>query len=106
MLNPQVIMNLLPLLCIGVDLTGHSRWVGKRFMADAELFPQSALSMSAFHSETNEFHNGLSIFSCLLQIRVKRGVFFRRHFEQPSRFGSLGAPSQSGDRAKRCLSEG
>ena len=61
MLNPQVIMNLLPELRIGVDLTGRSRWVGKRFMPDAELFLQLALSVSAFRSETNEFHNGLSV---------------------------------------------
>ena len=62
MLNSQIIMNLLPELCIGVDLTGHSRWVGKRFMADAELFPQLALSVSALRSETNKFHKRLSVF--------------------------------------------
>jgi len=106
MLNPQVIMNLLPELRIGVDLTGRNRWVGKRFMADAELFPQLALSMSAFHSETNEFHNGLSVFSCLLQIGVERGTIVMGCFEKQPHSRCLKAPDESGDRATRCLSEG
>src|SRR5215831_2315192 len=106
MLNPQVIMNLLPELRIGVDLTGRSRWVGKRFMADAEFFLQLALSVSAFRSETNEFHNGLSVFSCLLQNRVERETIFMGCFQQQPHSDVSRAPVESGDRAKRCLSEG
>ena len=63
MLNPQIIMNLLAKLPIGVDLMGRSRWVGKRFMADAELFLQLALFVSAFRSETHELHKRLSVLS-------------------------------------------
>jgi hypothetical protein len=63
MLKPQVVVNLLPELRIGVDLTARSRWVRKRFVADEELFRQLALSVSGFRSETHEFHNGLSAFS-------------------------------------------
>ena len=82
MLNPQVIVDLLPELRIGVDLTGRSRWVGKRFMADGELFLQLALSVGAFRSETNEFHKRLSVLGCLLQIPVERGAIFTGCFQQ------------------------
>jgi len=106
MLNPQVIMNLLPELRIGVNLTVGSRWAGKRFMADAGLFFPLALSVSAFPSETNEFHNDLSVFSCLLQIGVERGIIVMGCFEEQPHSRCLKAPDESGDRATRCLSEG
>ena len=82
MLNPQVIMNLLPELRIGVDLTGRSRCLGERFIAGAELFLQLALSASALRSETNEFHKRLSVLGCLLQIRVERGAIFMGCFKK------------------------
>jgi len=74
MLNPQVIMNLLPKLRIGVDLTRRSRWVGKRFMCRP--------SASALRSETNEFHKRLSVLGCLLQTRVERGANFMGCFKK------------------------
>jgi len=86
MLNPQVIMNLLPELRIGVDLTGRNRWVGKRFMADAELFPQLALSVSAFHFETNEFHNGVLFLLVCSRSRVEPGATFMGCFQQQPHF--------------------
>ena len=61
MLNPQVIMNLLPELRVGVDLTGRDRRAGERFASGAGwLFPLVS-SLSALRSETNEFHKCLSI---------------------------------------------
>jgi len=84
MLDPQVVVNLLPKLGVGVDLVRHGHWLG----------------------ETNEFHKRLFIWGWLLQIRAERGIILTRRFKQRPRFGRLGAPVESGDRAKRCLSEG
>jgi len=61
MLNSQVIMNLLPKLRIGVDLTGRGFCFGERFLAATELFLRFAYSASAVHSENNEFHKRLSV---------------------------------------------
>ena len=60
MLDPQVIMNLLPKLRIGVDLTGRSRCLGEGLVCRAGWFVWVALCASAFRSETNEFHKLLS----------------------------------------------
>ena len=38
MLNPQIVVNLLPKLCVGVDLMRHSHWLGKRFTCGAGQF--------------------------------------------------------------------
>ena len=58
MLDPEVIVNLLPELGIGVDLMMHSSWIGERF---ARRFVQLSASVNALHFETNEFHKRLSI---------------------------------------------
>jgi hypothetical protein len=54
-------MNLLPQLRVSVDLMMQGRWLGKRFMCGAGWFAWLGLSVSALRSETNEFHERLSI---------------------------------------------
>ena len=63
MLDPQVLVNLLPELCVRVDLMGRSRWVGKGFTRRAGWFVWVTLYVSALPSETNEFHKRPSAFS-------------------------------------------
>jgi hypothetical protein len=38
MLDPQIVVNLLPKLGIGVDLVMHGHWLGKRFTCGAGRF--------------------------------------------------------------------
>ena len=38
MLDPQIVVNLLPKLGVGVDFVMHGRWLGKRFNCGAERF--------------------------------------------------------------------
>jgi hypothetical protein len=59
-LNPEVVVNLLPKLRVTVDLMMQWRWPGERFMCGARWFVWLALSVSALPSETNEFHKTLS----------------------------------------------
>jgi len=40
MLEPQVLVNLLLELGVGMDLVRHGNWLGKRFKYGAELFSQ------------------------------------------------------------------
>ena len=63
MLDPKIVVNLLPKLGVGVDLMRFGRWLGNRFKYSAGRFVRSALSVSALPSETNEFHKRLSIWS-------------------------------------------
>jgi len=63
MLDPEIVVNLLPKLGVGVDLMRSGRWLGDRFRCSAGRFVRSALSVSALPSETNEFHKRLSIWS-------------------------------------------
>jgi hypothetical protein len=63
MLDPKVVVNLLPELREGMDLMGRSRWVGKGFTRRAGWFVWVTLYASALPSETNEFHKRLSAFS-------------------------------------------
>jgi len=37
-LNPKVVVNLLPELCVSVDLMMQGRWLGERFMCGAGRF--------------------------------------------------------------------
>jgi hypothetical protein len=60
-LNPKIVVNLLPELRVSVDLLMQGRWLGERFMCGAGWFAWLALSLSALRSETNEFHKRLSI---------------------------------------------
>jgi len=57
MLDPEVVVNLLPELGVGVDLM-HGSWLGDRF---ASPFMQLGAPVSALHFNTNEFHRCLSI---------------------------------------------
>jgi len=61
MLDPKVVVNLLPEFCISVDLMMRGRWPGERSIGGAGSFVQLGASVSAFHSKTNEFHKHLSI---------------------------------------------
>jgi hypothetical protein len=63
MLDPEIVMNLLPKLGVGVDLMRFGRWLGDRFNCSAGRFVRSALSVSALPSETNEFHKRFSNWS-------------------------------------------
>jgi hypothetical protein len=59
MLDPEVVVNLLPELCVSVDLVRRPRWLGERLRWLARRFVASPAS--ALRSETNEFHKRLSI---------------------------------------------
>ena len=63
MLDPEIVVNLLPKLGVGVDLMRSGRWLDNRFRCSAGRFVRSALSVSALPTETNEFHKRLSIWS-------------------------------------------
>src|SRR2546429_207645 len=65
MLDPQIVVNLLQELGVGVDIVRHGNWLG----------------------ESNEFHKRLFIWGCLLQISAERGTILTRLFDQPPRFG-------------------
>jgi len=60
-LNPKIVVNLLPELRVSVDLMMQRRWLGERFMCGAAWFAWFALSVNALRSETNELHKCLSI---------------------------------------------
>ena len=63
MLDPQIVVNLLPKLGVAVDLMRSGHWLGDGFRCSAGRFVRSALSISALPTETNEFHKRLSICS-------------------------------------------
>src|SRR5882757_2942200 len=42
MLDPQIVVNLLLELGVGVDLVRHGNWIGERFKCGARWFPQRA----------------------------------------------------------------
>jgi hypothetical protein len=56
MLNPEVVVNLLPKLGVGVDFVRPGHWLAERFNPAAWRLIQFASSVSALSSETNEFH--------------------------------------------------
>jgi hypothetical protein len=56
MLNPQVVVNLLPKLEVTVDLVRRGHWLRERFRYGAGRFVYLTSSVSALSSETNEFH--------------------------------------------------
>ena len=41
MLDPQVVVNLLPELGVSMDLVKHGNWLGERFKCGAGRFPQT-----------------------------------------------------------------
>jgi hypothetical protein len=61
MLDPEVVVNLLPELRVSVDLVRRPRWLGERLKWLARRFVYLASPVSALRSETNEFHKRLSI---------------------------------------------
>ena len=63
MLDPEIVVNLLPKLGVAVDLMRSGHWLGDGFRSSAGRFVRSALSISALPTETNEFHKRLSIWS-------------------------------------------
>src|SRR5262249_61295229 len=108
MLDPQVVVNLLPELGVGVDLMMRGRCRGETFVGGTGWSVQLASSASAFRSKTNEFHKRLSV--SRFTAPNPRGT--RNHLREPLPIAAslqircLKAPGESGDRAKRCLSEG
>ena len=99
MLDPEVVVNLLPELRVGLDLMRRGRRLGERFMGGAGRFVQVTLSASVFRSETNEFHKPPFIWG--LTAPNPRGM--RNHSDEAlSTATSLQvpqAPGESGDRA-------
>jgi hypothetical protein len=61
MLNPEVVVNLLPELGVGVDLMMRGRCRGETFVGGTGWSVQLASFVSALRSETNEFHKRLSV---------------------------------------------
>ncbi len=80
----RVVVNLLQELGVGVDLVRHANWLG----------------------ETNGFHKRFFYLRLAAPNQLERRIILTRRFKQRPRFGRLGAPAESGDRAKRRLSEG
>ena len=64
MLDPQIVVNLLQELDVGVDLVRHDHWLG----------------------EINEFHKRLYL-RLTAPIRAERGIILTRRFEQRPHFG-------------------
>ena len=105
LIDPQVLVNLLPELGVGVDLVSHDHWHGETFKCGVGRLVEFMLSVSGFCSETNEFHKPVPIGLTAPNSHGTRTIL-TRHLEQSPRFGRLAAPLESGDRAKRCPSEG
>jgi len=61
MLNPKIVVNLLPELRVSVDLLMQGRWLGERFMCAPGRFAKLSVFVRALRSQTNEFHKRLSI---------------------------------------------
>ena len=90
MLNPQIVVNLLPKLGVGVNLARHGHWLGERFKCSGGRFVELAPSMSALSSETNEFHKRPFVWGLTVpNPRGRRTILTR--FQRPRRFGRLGS---------------
>jgi hypothetical protein len=107
-LDPEVVVNLLPELRVSVDLMMQGRRLGERFIGGAGWFVWLPVSVSTLRSETNEFHKRPFYPSGDNWSKSARN-------EERSSLGTTHgnltsdgskAPSESGDRAKRCLSDG
>jgi hypothetical protein len=60
-LNPEIVVNLLPELHVSMDLMMQRHWPGGRFMCGAGWPVQLDSPVSALSSKTNEFHKRLSL---------------------------------------------
>jgi hypothetical protein len=58
-LNPEIVVDLLPELHISADLMMQGRWLGERFICGAGWFARLALSVNALRPKANEFHKAL-----------------------------------------------
>jgi hypothetical protein len=58
-LNPEIVVDLLPELHVSVDLLMQGRWLGEGFMCGAGWFAWLALSVNALRSKANQFHKAL-----------------------------------------------
>jgi len=56
MLDPEVVVNLLPKLGVRVDFVRRGQWFAERFNHGARRFISFSSSVSALSSETDEFH--------------------------------------------------
>ena len=106
MLDPQVVMNLLPELAVGVDLMMRGRCSGETSVGGTGWSIQPGLFVSAPGSETNEFHKRLSVSRLIAPNPRGTKNHLRELLPTVPHFRCLNAPGESGDRAKRCLSEG
>jgi hypothetical protein len=61
MLNPKIVVNLSPELRVSVDLMMLGRSSGETFVVGITPFVRFDALVSAFRSETNEFHKRLSV---------------------------------------------
>jgi len=60
MLDPQVIMNLLPKFRVCVDLVRQRRLLGEGFVPGVRALIRLRSLVSAFHFESDQFHKRLS----------------------------------------------
>ena len=106
MLDAQVVVNLLLQLIVGVDLMMRGRCSGETSVGDTRWSIQPGLFVSAPGSETNEFHKRLSVSRLIAPNPRGTKNHLRELLPTVPHFRCLKAPGRSGDRAKRCLSEG
>ena len=90
MLDPQVVVNLLPELGVGVDLVSHDYPLAETFASGVGRLVEFMLSVSAFCSETNEFHKPVPV-GLIAPNSPGTRTILTRHLEEPPRFGRLAA---------------
>jgi hypothetical protein len=90
MLDPEVVVNLLPKLGVGVDFVRHSHWFAERFNHGARRLISFTSSVSPLSSETNEFHKHPSFHSEVNCSKSARN-------EEPSSRGAFNGGLASGD---------
>ena len=94
MLDPEVVVNLLPELGVGVDLIMRIRWPGERFIGVAGPFVQLGTSVTALHSETNEFHKRLSTPGMIATVHAGRRTTFVRTTHRSLTSDAFKAPDE------------
>jgi hypothetical protein len=76
-------VNLSPQVGVGVDLMMLGRCSGETFVSGTGSFVEFDASVSAFRSETNEFHKSLSV--SRLTVPNPRGTRTAASLQLPSR---------------------